>query len=127
MKKLVLALVVICFIAVGCNNKEAKKETKVAVKTETSKNISFNISGMTCKVGCAKAIASKLSKKEGVLDAEVIFEDGIAKVKYDASKTNKKDLMAFVEGVGNGNMYKTSNVKTAGHNSSCSPTCKGNH
>lgn len=124
MKKALFILMVTCFVVVGCKNetkKEDKKSTeKTAISSENIQEASFKISGMTCEVGCAKTIASKLSKKQGVVDAKVVFADSIATVKFDKTKTNKKELMAFVEGVGSGDMYKTCEVNCTKSKEECS-------
>ena len=97
-KKIFFAIAIACFMITGCKeNKEVKKE-----------NISLAISGMSCEIGCAKTIQSKLSKKEGVLAAKVIFTDSIATIEFDANTTSKKDLIAFVDGIAGGNLYKAS-------------------
>jgi mercuric ion binding protein len=49
-----------------------------------------------------------LFKKEGVLDAKVIFTDSIANIEFDANATSKKDLIAFINGIAGGNLYKAS-------------------
>lgn len=92
-----------CLILIGCKN-EIKKETLPA----NTQNVTLSISGMTCEIGCAKTIQSKLSKKEGVLDATVIFKDSIAKIAFNADKTSPKELIAFVEGIAGGDFYKAS-------------------
>ncbi|MDY0780361.1 cation transporter [Tenacibaculum sp. IB213877] len=112
-QKILFALALIVFIAVGCKNDAKKDETKQEVAEAKAETVSLNISGMTCEIGCAKTIQSKLAKKEGVLDAKVVFADSIATIKYDANKTNKADLIAFVEGVGSGDMYKAAEATTA--------------
>ena len=117
-KNLLFSLAVACFVLVGCKN-EAKKET-LPVKKE---NVSLAISGMTCEIGCAKTIQSKLSKKEGVLDAKVIFKDSIANIEFDANTTSKKDLIAFVDGIAGGELYKAS-VNSGKETHSCSDACK---
>lgn len=121
-QKIIFVFALISFLAVSCKN-EAKKDNsdkkeEIAKKVEEA---SFNISGMTCEIGCAKTIASKLSKKEGVINAKVIFNDSTAVVKYDAAKTNKKDLIAFIDGIADGNTYKTSEV---GNKKACKEECK---
>ncbi|WP_299156104.1 heavy metal-associated domain-containing protein [uncultured Tenacibaculum sp.] len=122
-QKIILALTFVSFLAVGCKNEAKKEETNKTPKTEVAANakeLSLNISGMTCEIGCAKKIASDLSKKDGVLDAKVIFNDSIATVKYDANITNKADLIAFVEGIGSGDMYKASETTKE----ACAENCK---
>ena len=108
-EKLLIAIALVCFFTVSCKN-EANKETEtkkeeVAAKVEEA---SFTISGMTCEVGCAKVIASKLSKKEGIIDAEIVFSEKSANIKFDANKTNKKDIIAFIDGIADGTTYKAS-------------------
>ena len=119
-KNIFFAIAIACFMITGCKeNKEVKKE-----------NISLAISGMSCEIGCAKTIQSKLSKKEGVLAAKVIFTDSIATIAFDANTTSKKDLIAFVDGIAGGNLYKASetskNLNISKKNHICSDTCKEN-
>ncbi len=113
-KKIVFAIAIACFIVTGC-----KKETPKEVKKES---VALAISGMTCEIGCAKTIQSKLSKKEGVLDAKVIFNDSIANIQFDANTTSKKDLIAFVDGIAGGEMYSASETGKKSH--ACSEACK---
>ena len=61
--------------------------------------VSFAVSGMTCEIGCAKTIQSKLSKKEGVTDVRVVFSDSIATVSFDSSKTSTTDISSFICGI----------------------------
>jgi copper chaperone CopZ len=109
-KKIIMSIAIACFLITGC-----KKE----VKTE---NVSLAISGMTCEIGCAKTIQSKLSKKEGVLNAKVVFTDSIANIEFDANKTSKKDLIAFVDGIAGGELYSASESSKKAH--ACSDACK---
>jgi mercuric ion binding protein len=115
-QKIIFSIAIACFVLIGCKT-EVKKE-----------NVSLAISGMTCEIGCAKTIQSKLSKKEGVLNAKVIFNDSIAKIEYDANTTSKKDLIAFVSGIAGGELYKASetsnNLNISKKNHVCSDTCK---
>ncbi|MGK0457937.1 MAG: copper chaperone CopZ [Polaribacter sp.] len=95
-KKIFFSITIACFLFIGCNQ-EVKKE-----------KISLAISGMTCEIGCAKIIQSKLFKKEGVLNAKVIFIDSIANIEFDANATSTKDLIAFINGIAGGTLYKAS-------------------
>ncbi|WP_405609818.1 cation transporter [Polaribacter sp. Asnod1-A03] len=117
-QKILFSLTITCFLLTACKN-EPKKE-KLPVKKE---NVSLAISGMTCEIGCAKTIQSKLSKKEGVIDAKVIFTDSIANIEFDANTTSKKDLAAFVSGIAGGELYKASIApKKIAH--TCTEDCK---
>ncbi|MBU3010999.1 cation transporter [Polaribacter vadi] len=112
-QKIFTAIAIACFILTSC--KTEKKEVK-------NENVSLAISGMTCEIGCAKTIQSKLSKKEGVIDAKVIFTDSIANIQFDANTTSKKDLIAFVDGIAGGEMYSASETTKKAH--ACSEACK---
>ena len=110
-QKIIFAVVVACFVFTGCKN-EAKNEHKTEISKDAKvEKLAMNISGMTCEIGCAKTIQSKLSKKDGVIDAKVVFTDSIATIKFDANKTNKAELIAFVDGIAGGDLYKASENK----------------
>ncbi|MEO9572339.1 MAG: cation transporter [Polaribacter sp.] len=117
-KKLLFSVAISLFVLTGC-----KTETKKEVLPVKKENVSLAISGMTCEIGCAKTIQSKLSKKEGVLDAKVVFTDSIANIEFDANKTSKKDLVAFVDGIAGGELYKAS-ITSKKEGAKCSETCK---
>lgn len=74
------------------------------------KNISFEISGMTCEVGCAGTIQKKLKDTKGVQSAEIDFEAASAVVGFDANVLSTDDVIAVVEGIAGGELYKVSNV-----------------
>ncbi len=112
-QKIFFSIVIACFVLLGCKT-EQKKDIKKAEAT-------LAISGMTCEIGCAKTIQSKLSKKEGVLNASVIFNDSIAKISYDANATSKKELIAFIDGIAGGELYKAKESKDA---HICTDACK---
>lgn len=116
-QKIIFAIAISCFVLTGC-----KKEIK-EVKKE---NVSLAISGMTCEIGCAKTIQSKLSKKEGVIDAKVVFTDSIANIEFDANKTSKKDLIAFVSGIAGGELYKASETSKKACKKDCKMACCAN-
>ena len=80
LKNIIYSVAIACFVLVGCKS-EAKKEV-------VKENVALAISGMTCEIGCAKTIQSKLLKKEGVLQAKVIFNDSIANIEFDANTTS---------------------------------------
>ena len=61
---------------------------------------SFSISGMMCKMGCAKTIETNLSKMEGVQEASVDFETSLATVIYNSSIVQTDDLVKTVTDTG---------------------------
>lgn len=87
------------------------KAPAVPVKPETA---SFRIDGMSCAIGCAKTIETKLSKMDGVQKATVDFDKKQATVDFDASVLTPELLTKAVETTGDGETYKVSQMKTKG-------------
>ena len=120
--KLLLTVGIVSTLLVSCKdtasqpqaeNNEAKSEKEVvaAAKPETA---SFKIDGMTCAMGCAKTIETKLSKMEGVQKATVDFEKKEATVDFDAAVLTKEQIAKTVESTGDGETYKASEIKAKG-------------
>ena len=95
----------------GSDETNTKKEVAVAAKPETA---SFKIDGMTCAMGCAKTIESKLSKMNGVQKATVDFDKKQATVEFDAAVISPENLSKTVEATGDGENYKVSGMQTKG-------------
>jgi len=111
-QRIVFALGIAFFTLTACNT-ATKKDPEIKVATTPNpQKITFNISGMTCEIGCAKIIQSKLSKKAGVTSAKVIFKDSLGLVAYDANTISKEDIIAFVNRIAGGDLYKANNTKS---------------
>jgi copper chaperone CopZ len=95
----------------GYDETNTKKEVAVAAKPETA---SFKIDGMTCAMGCAETIESKLSKMNGVQKATVDFDKKQATVEFDAAVISPENLSKTVENTGDGETYKVSGMQTKG-------------
>lgn len=95
----------------GSDETNTKKEVAVAAIPETA---SFKIDGMTCAMGCAKTIESKLSKMNGVQKATVDFDKKQATVEFDAAVISPENLSKTVEATGDGETYKVSGMQTKG-------------
>jgi mercuric ion binding protein len=130
MNKSLLALVFAGALFVGCketskapekNTTEttAKNETAVVgkqdsrVSEQAKQTASFNIEGMTCAMGCAKTIESKLAAMDGVTKASVDFEKKSATVEYDSAKQSPEKIAEAVEAVAGGETYKVNNMKSS--------------
>lgn len=111
--KIVLVAVLSVFSLTGCKQ-EAKKEVEAPKKVlaQNPQSVSLSISGMTCEIGCAKLIQSKLSKKEGVKMAKVVFKDSIATVDFDANAISKKEIIGFIDGIADGELYRATEIET---------------
>jgi copper chaperone CopZ len=114
-KAIFLLLAISALLIISCSvndengkTKDLKSDVPRMAKMET---VSLAISGMTCQIGCAKTIQSKLSKKEGVADAVVVFTDSIATITFNSNKTSAEDLSSFITGIAGGNLYTASEIR----------------
>ena len=114
-KAIFLLLAISALLIISCSvndengkTKDLKSDVPRMAKMET---VSLAISGMTCQIGCAKTIQSKLSKKEGVADAVVVFTDSIATITFDSNKTSAENLSSFITGIAGGNLYTASEIR----------------
>lgn len=89
-----VALVLVLSFA-SCSQSTAQS-TDVDQKAVKSTSLSMNIEGMTCAMGCARALEVELNNLDGVEKAKVNFEDSNAKLVYNASLTSETAIIAFV-------------------------------
>lgn len=87
---------------------DTKKEIAVANKPATA---TVHIEGMTCSIGCAKAIEENLSGLKGVQKATVDFDKKQAIINFDLDVLKTEDLVKTIEASADGKSYKASGVK----------------
>lgn len=114
MKKAIFILTA-AFVLFSCNDakKESATEKSGIEKQEVAANyktIEVEIEGMTCEIGCAKTIESKLSKVEGVKYSKVNFEAKVGQFTYDENKISKEDIAKKIAGIGGGDLYKATKI-----------------
>lgn len=109
--KLTVPLVSILVLILNC--KQNKEAEIISVETANSQihnetpqteglnyvTATFTIKGMSCEMGCARAIENKLSKLDGMSKANVNFQDEVATVKFDGDKINETLLVSTVTSV----------------------------
>jgi len=113
MKKLLVAFVIL-FSVVACNEtkkEEVKKEAEKENLAVVYKSIEVDIEGMTCEIGCARSIESKLSKMEGVTFSKVSFEDKKGQFTYNSNVVSKEDIKHKIDGIAGGDLYKATAIK----------------
>lgn len=102
-------------LAISCNTTERKnvdtKELPIEIVSEKIAHIEMDIEGMTCEIGCAKIIASKVSKLQGVQFSKVSFENKKGVFSYDENSISKEDIAAKINGIAGGDLYKVTNTK----------------
>ncbi len=118
--KSILTFGIISALLVGCKD-VGSKPTAAGTETKTEKKVvtvakpetaSFKIEGMTCSMGCAKTIESKLSQMDGVQKVTVDYDKKEANVEFDAAVLSPEKLTKAVESTGDGETYKVSEMKT---------------
>lgn len=107
-QRIIIVVLVAVFTLSACNT-ETKKTPEV--KVAKLEKLAINISGMTCEIGCAKTIQSKLSKKAGITSAKVIFKDSLGLVEYDANTISAEDINTFISGIAGGELYTVKSSK----------------
>jgi len=90
----------------SCNEGNSNENLVASVK-----KIELDIKGMTCEIGCAKTIESKLLKTEGVQVVSVSFDDEKGIVEYDANKTDEDKIIAVIQEIADGELYSVAGTK----------------
>lgn len=109
MKK-IIPILILTFFFISCseNKKETTAKKPEVEKTEVAanyKSIEVDIEGMTCEIGCARTIQSKLSKVDGVTYSKVNFEAKKGIFTYDSNKLSEQDITNKISGIGGGDLY----------------------
>jgi len=116
MKKSLFILLLFSFIF-SCDSvkKETPTEKKDDKKEEVAavyKSIEVDIEGMTCEIGCARTIQSKLSKLPGVTYSKVTFESKKGQFTFDTNKVSQEDIVNKISGIAGGDLYSVTNTKS---------------
>ena len=113
--KNVIYTIVLCFILISCKEEIKKADSTTEVSTEeiaaNLKSIEVEIEGMTCEIGCARLIQSKLSKVEGVTYTKVNFESGKGQFTFDTNKLSKEDIEKNISKIAGGDLYSVTKTK----------------
>lgn len=99
----------------SCKDETSQNITDSANKlavAEDLKKVDVEIEGMTCEIGCARLIESKLSKAEGVRFVKVDFEKKLGRIEYDAKLIDEKELANIITRAGGGDLYKVVGISS---------------
>jgi len=114
MRNLIYTLI-LCFTFLSCKEEIKKVDSTTEVSTEeiaaNLKSIEVEIEGMTCEIGCARLIQSKLSKVDGVTYTKVSFESGKGQFTFDSNKLSKEDIEKNINKIAGGDLYSVKNIK----------------
>jgi len=112
--KKVFYLMILFSLAVACNAKQTEKVAKPIENAQVAqnlKNVEVAIEGMTCEIGCARLIQSKLSKTEGVTFVEVSFENKVGNITFDENKISNEKIKETIQKIAGGDTYKVIDIK----------------
>ncbi len=117
--KILFTLFMLLTLFLSCKDDKTKTIQKTEIPDKISKKhdvklekMEFHIKGMTCEIGCARLIQSKLIKTKGITVAKVSFKDSIGMVEFDSNLLSHSDINNVVEKIADGTLYKVSHNKT---------------
>ena len=115
MKYFKLILFILLTINYSCKESTKSKENDIAKESNQVakyQKVELQIKGMTCEIGCARVIESKLSKTKGVKFSKVSFKDSLGLVEFDTNILTTKDINKVVENIADGTLYQVSSSQT---------------
>jgi len=99
----ILSLTVLVFTT-GCSQKKEKESNPVSVMQPVE--VVYQVEGMTCD-HCEMSVKKGVSELKGITMVEASYKDSTARVRFDPSETNEKEIIAAIEKRG----YKVSGQK----------------
>lgn len=91
---------------IGLFSMSFQKNEGLIQKNDELKHLEVKITGMTCEIGCARTIESKISKMKGVKFASVSFAKSIGQFSFDPKVTSSTEIIKKINGIAGGNLYK---------------------
>jgi len=98
-----------CQKKAGSEKIEAMPSEKVVA--ENLHHVKVEIKGMTCEIGCARLIQSKLYKADGISFAKVSFEDSTGIISYDQNRINAEEIKTVIQNTAGGDIYSVSSIE----------------
>ena len=99
-----VVVLIFSLLIFACQTEPAPKKESVVM------NASIEIGGMTCEIGCANLIESKMIKAKGIQEVTVVFEDSIGTVKYDKNQISEQEIVEIIENIAGGDLYEVKSI-----------------
>ena len=96
----------IIFSVISCSETTAQS-TDTTQEVVKNSLMTMSIEGMTCAMGCARAIENELKNVEGVSSAVVDFESATASVEFNSGLVSETGLIDFVNDYRDGSFKAT--------------------
>jgi len=118
---LLSAVVFLLIFSTSCKETTKKSQTEITKieKKADFKTVAIEIEGMTCQIGCAKTIESKLSKTKGIKSATVTFEKKSGEFTYDANQISKEQIAEKISAIAGGKTYSTKGISSIEKKTCC--------
>ena len=111
-----ISLAIIILFFASCDTKKSEEQRQVEpteqkLMAEDLHQVKVAIKGMTCEIGCARLIQSKLYKADGVSFAKVSFEDSSGVVSFDQNRISQDEIKQIIERTAGGEIYSVASIQ----------------
>lgn len=112
----IFTLLIFILFFISCQKSETSKNTDSTIveKKEIAENlnhIKVDINGMTCEIGCARLIQSKLYKADGVTFAKISFADSSGVISFDQNRISTDDIKNIIQKTAGGDIYSVVTIE----------------
>jgi mercuric ion binding protein len=112
----IIAILIFVLFFISCQKNEVSKneQSMSAEKSEVAQNlqhVKVEIKGMTCEIGCARLIQSKLYKADGITFAKISFEDSSGIISYDQNRITPEQVKNVIENTAGGGIYQVAAIE----------------
>ena len=102
---------------VSCDSQKSKKPNEEIDSTEQKAvaedlhQVKVAIKGMTCEIGCARLIQSKLYKADGISYANISFADSSGVISFDQNRISEDEIKQIIERTAGGDIYSVAYIE----------------
>jgi Cu+-exporting ATPase len=115
------AVLAVVFSIASCSETTAQSK-EVAQEVVKNTEMAMSIKGMTCAMGCARAIEVELNNLDGIETARVDFKAANAQLTYNSALTSEATIVDFVNNYRNGS-FAASVVAAKTCGADCTKSC----
>jgi len=112
-----ISLAVFMLFFVSCDSQKSKKPNEEIDSTEQKAvaedlhQVKVAIKGMTCEIGCARLIQSKLYKADGISYANISFADSSGVISFDQNRISEDEIKQIIERTAGGDIYSVASIE----------------
>jgi Cu+-exporting ATPase len=111
-----ISLAILMLFFISCDSKKSEKPNKMEsseqkLTAEDPHQVQVAIKGMTCEIGCARLIQSKLYKADGISYANISFADSSGVIRFDQNRINEDEIKQIIERTAGGDIYSVASIE----------------